>query len=105
VTELLNNACKYTPPGEVITVSAESMGKRLRLVIRNSGVEISEEELPRIFDKFYRISVSDRWNQGGTGLGLTLVKKQIAYLGGSIHAESSANEVRFVIELPFTQNQ
>jgi PAS domain S-box-containing protein len=105
VTELLTNACKYTPPGEVITVSAESVGEQLRLVIRNSGVEISEEELPRIFDKFYRISVSDRWNQGGTGLGLTLVKKQIAYLGGSIHAESSANEVRFVIELPFTQNQ
>ena len=101
VTELLTNACKYTPPGEVITVSAESLGERLKLVIRNSGVEIPEEELPRIFDKFYRVPISDRWNQGGTGLGLTLVKKQITYLGGSIYAESSANEVRFVIELPF----
>lgn len=105
VTELLTNACKYTPPGEVITVSAEAVGEQLRLVIRNSGVEIPEEELPRIFDKFYRMSVSDRWNQGGTGLGLTLVKKQITYLGGSIHAESSANEVRFVIELPIVRNQ
>ncbi|MUG98174.1 response regulator [Scytonema sp. UIC 10036] len=100
--ELLTNACKYTPPGEVITVSAESVGERLRLVIRNSGVEIPEEELPRIFDKFYRIPGSDRWTQGGTGLGLALVKKQITYLGGSIHVESSANEVRFAIELPFT---
>ncbi|UBF30622.1 response regulator (plasmid) [Kovacikia minuta CCNUW1] len=105
VTELLTNACKYTPPGGVITVSAESVGEQLRLVIRNSGVEISAEELPRVFDKFYRIPVSDRWSQGGTGLGLTLVKQQITYLGGSIHAESSVNEVRFVIELPFARNQ
>lgn len=104
VTELLTNACKYTPPGEVITVRAESVRERLRLVICNSGVEIPKEELPRIFDKFYRIPASDIWNQGGTGLGLTLVKKQITYLGGSIHAESSANEVQFVIELPFARN-
>lgn len=105
VTELLTNACKYTPTGEVITVSAESVGERLRLVVRNSGVEIPEAELPRIFDKFYRIPASDRGNQGGTGLGLTLVKKQITYLGGSIYAESSTNEVRFVFELPCACNQ
>ncbi|MBW4518752.1 MAG: response regulator [Scytolyngbya sp. HA4215-MV1] len=105
MTELLTNACKYTPPGEVITVSAESVRERLRLVVRNSGIEIPAAELSRIFDKFYRIPVSDRWNQGGTGLGLTLVKKQVIYLGGSIHAESSANGVQFVIELPFARGQ
>lgn len=98
--ELLTNACKYTPTGEVITVSAQSTEERLRLIVSNSGIEISQEELPRIFDKFYRILGSDRRKQGGTGLGLALVKKQITYLGGSIWAESDTNEVRFVIELP-----
>jgi PAS domain S-box-containing protein len=98
--ELLTNACKYTPPGEVITVSAQSTEDQLQLWISNSGITISPEELPRVFDKFYRIPGSDRWNQGGTGLGLALVKKQIEYLGGSIRAESTANEIRFVLELP-----
>ncbi len=103
-SELLANACKYTPPGEVISVSAQAVGHQLQLIVSNSGVQILNEELPRIFDKFHRISGSDRWNQGGTGLGLALVKRQITYLGGSIWAESDANEVRFVIELPFVAN-
>lgn len=100
--ELLANACKYTPPGHLITVSTQQVDHQLRLIISNSGVEISAEELPHVFDKFYRIPGSDRWNQGGSGLGLALVKKQIMYLGGSIHVQSEADEVRFVIELPFT---
>ena len=103
-SELLANACKYTPPGEVITVSAQLIEHRLQLVVSNSGVSILDEELPRVFDRFHRIAGSDRWNQGGTGLGLALVKRQITYLGGSIWAESDANEVRFVIELPFVAN-
>ncbi len=103
-SELLANACKYTPPGEVITVNAQPVGHHLQLIVSNSGVQILDEELSRVFDKFHRIVGGDRWNQGGTGLGLALVKKQIAYLGGSIWAESDANEVRFIIELPFGAN-
>jgi PAS domain S-box-containing protein len=103
--ELLTNACKYTPPGEVITISAEAVNDRLQLVVSNSGVEIPDQELSRIFEKFYRIAKSDRWRQGGTGLGLALVKGQIEYLGGSIRAESESNQVRFVIELPFGSRQ
>jgi hypothetical protein len=102
--ELLTNACKYTPPGEAIEISAQQVGERLQLRVSNSGIEIPAEELPRIFDKFYRVSGSDRWNQGGTGLGLALIKKQVMYLGGSIRAESSANKVNFVVELPLDAN-
>lgn len=67
--------------------------------------DCTHEELLQVFDKFHRIAGSDRWNQGGTGLGLALIRKQITYLGGSIWAESDANEVRFIIELPFTAHQ
>jgi PAS domain S-box-containing protein len=103
--ELLTNACKYTPPGEVIKVSVQFTAKQLQLCVSNSGVVIPSEELPHIFNKFYRIAGSDRWNQGGTGLGLALAKKQIEYLGGSIGAESTANEIRFVLQLPLNSHE
>jgi signal transduction histidine kinase len=109
LTELLTNACKYTPPNGTITVSAElerraeredSTIQLIQMRVCNTGVEIAADELPRIFDRFYRIATTDRWQQGGTGLGLGLVKKSVAYLGGYIWAESSAGETRFIIELP-----
>ncbi|MEB3359726.1 MAG: ATP-binding protein [Synechococcales bacterium] len=124
-TELLTNACKYTPPEERIIVSVEVVDSRvisseimeaigeasllagetpqpgsLRLMVTNTGVELPKEELTRIFDKFYRIPSSDRWKQGGTGLGLALIKKLTAYLGGSIWAESHTQQVSFIVELP-----
>lgn len=100
VKELLTNACKYTPPGEAITVSAHPLPEKLQLRVSNSGVEIAEAELARIFDKFYRIPTNDRWNQGGTGLGLALIQKLVVYLGGRIWAESSSKQVHFIVELP-----
>lgn len=100
--ELLTNACKYAPPEAVITVSVRQIEERLQVVVSNSGVELPAEELSRIFDKFYRIPVIDRWQQGGTGLGLALIQKSVTYLGGSIWAESSAGETRFIVELPIS---
>lgn len=100
-TELLMNACKYTPPGGEITIAARLQPEnRIQLVTSNTGIEISADELTRIFDKFYRIPTSDRYQQGGTGLGLALVKKLVTYLNGSIWAESSAGETHFIVELP-----
>jgi PAS domain S-box-containing protein len=102
-TELLMNACKYTPPGGEIIVSAHAQSENyIQLVVCNTGVEIPADELSRVFDKFYRIPTSDRYRQGGTGLGLALVKKQVACLGGSIRVESSAGQTRFIVELPVT---
>jgi signal transduction histidine kinase len=98
--ELLTNACKYTPPGETITIRIQPADENLQLIVSNSGVQIPSEELPRIFDKFYRIPRSDRWKQGGTGLGLALIQKQIEYLKGSIRAESDDAGVHIVVSLP-----
>lgn len=118
VAELLNNACKYTPPEEQITVSINRIDNQLTMPdsqepvsasrfwasiairVSNSGVEIPAAELSRVFEKFYRVPGGDRWKQGGTGLGLALAQKLAEHLGGSIRAESTTNLTSFTLELP-----
>ena len=100
LTELLNNACKYTPEGENIVVNVELTDGKFKLVVTNSGIEMITSELERIFDKFYRIPQSDRWKYGGTGLGLALVQKQVEYLGGNITATHENNQLSLIVELP-----
>jgi PAS domain S-box-containing protein len=97
LTELLHNACKYTPAGGTITVSAQALAAGLELRISNTGVEIPATEYERIFDKFYRIPNSDPWKHGGTGLGLALVKKLTGSLGGQIGVESGGDQTTFVL--------
>ncbi|NJR40414.1 MAG: hypothetical protein HC781_18275 [Leptolyngbyaceae cyanobacterium CSU_1_4] len=75
LVELINNACKYTPPQGEIRVEIERVNDGMQFVVSNSGVEIPAAELNKVFDKFYRVGSSDRWQQGGTGLGLALAKK------------------------------
>jgi signal transduction histidine kinase/pSer/pThr/pTyr-binding forkhead associated (FHA) protein len=99
LTELMENACKYTPPYERILLAASSNEGCVQLSVCNSGVEIADSELTRIFDKFYRIPNTDRWNQGGTGLGLTLVRRLVDHLGGQLWVESQGGETRFTVEL------
>ncbi|WP_088894906.1 hybrid sensor histidine kinase/response regulator [Leptolyngbya ohadii] len=107
VTELLSNACKYTPAGETISISANiaqetavtSPVRCLELAIANTGVEITPDELPRIFDKFYRIPNNDPWKYGGTGLGLALVKKLVEQMNGKITVESKNNRISFIVQL------
>ncbi len=101
VAELLNNACKYTPAGGQIRVEASRREGRLQLVVENTGVEIPETELPKIFDKFYRVPSNDPWKQGGTGLGLALVRKLSQNLGGDIVVQSRNSKTWFTITLPF----
>ncbi|MGD1874937.1 MAG: ATP-binding protein [Mastigocoleus sp.] len=100
VIELLTNAFKFSPPGERITLRAISKHKTVEIQTINTGVEIPPAELPKIFDKFYRIPSNDPWKQGGTGLGLALVKKLTHYLGGTVAVESKSNTTCFTIGIP-----
>ncbi len=118
MTELLNNACKYTPPNETIALSVQLIeliatneatqklghtvplgATQLQLCVCNSGVEIPDVERDRIFTKFYRIPGTDLWKQGGTGLGLALVQKLTEHIGGTIQVESAANRTCFTVNL------
>lgn len=122
VSELLNNACKYTSPDGEIALNAQLIyiTKSLinedakfaalhnfqvpyfQITISNSGVIIPKKEQSRIFEPFYRIPESDRWQQSGTGLGLTLVKKLVEYLQGTIEVTSSQGWTTFTVQLPLS---
>ncbi len=100
LVELLTNACKFSPTNEEIIVKAGIVFDNIQFQVINTGVEIPTDELPRIFDKFYRIPSNDPWKQGGTGLGLALVQKLTKHLGGAIDVESGSNITCFSVELP-----
>ncbi|MEB3211032.1 MAG: PAS domain S-box protein [Leptolyngbyaceae bacterium] len=130
LSELLNNACKYTPANEQIQLTVGTIQKAIapsnatldnfaddsdaadsdrdesvytdfiEFQILNTGVEIPEDEQSLIFEPFYRAVKGDRWSKRGTGLGLTLVKKFIDRLNGSITVESGNNQTCFTIQFP-----
>lgn len=102
LAELLNNGCKYTPnEGEIVFKvernGGESYGK-MKFIVSNEA-EIPALELPKIFDKFYRVPNADPWKQGGTGLGLALVKKLVEQLGSTLAVTSGDGWTTFTFEL------
>jgi PAS domain S-box-containing protein len=102
LTELLHNACKYTPSGETIRIFAIEQTQGLQLSISNSGVEIPASELPHVFEKFYRVPSHDPWKYGGTGLGLALVQRRVQFLQGSIAVTSEHGWTTFTLLLPWS---
>ncbi len=101
VTELLNNACKYTQVDGKILIAIDSNpnSQWLTIAIKNQA-EIAERDLPYIFDRFYRIPGSDIGKQGGTGLGLSIVQTLVKQLNGQIHAASINGWTEFAVKLP-----
>ncbi len=86
VTNLVHNAIKFTPSGGSITVSAVTEGDEVVIAVRDTGVGIPAEDLPRIFERFYK---ADRARSGGgTGLGLAIARHVVQAHGGRIWAES-----------------
>jgi len=104
VSELLTNACKYTPHGEQIHVSLRVHPDIVDLCFTNTGVEIPVEERARVFEKFYRIPHSDRWKHGGTGLGLALAQKLAHRLNGDLTVEGANDETSFILTLPLSSD-
>ncbi|MFS8867365.1 PAS domain S-box protein [Synechococcus sp. H65.1] len=97
--ELLHNAVKYTPAQGSIRLQIETENRQSRIQVSNSQ-EIPAEELMRIFERFYRIPSKDPWKEGGTGLGLALVKQMVDQLRGSIEVSSAAGWTTFTLHLP-----
>ncbi|MGH8496395.1 MAG: PAS domain-containing sensor histidine kinase [Gammaproteobacteria bacterium] len=99
---LLNNAAKYTPPGGRIGLSVEPRGREIEVRVKDSGVGISAEQLPYVFDMFYQVDHSLERAQGGLGIGLTLANRVVRMHGGSIrvHSDGIGRGSEFVVRLP-----
>jgi len=90
LTNLVSNAVQYTPAGGAVTVSAVVTGGEMRVSVADTGVGIPPEDLPHIFDRFYRVDKSrSRQSGGGSGIGLTIAKALVEAHGGKIWAESA----------------
>ncbi len=102
---LVENAIKYTPTGEVV-VDIKSDDDKVTISIQDSGLGIPPEDLPHLFQKFYRVSNLDRQEIGGTGLGLYLVRKLAEDIQGRVWVESVYKEgSTFFLELPRVNTQ
>jgi signal transduction histidine kinase len=88
VLNLLDNALKYTPQGQRIDISLERSREYARLKIRDTGIGIPDESLPFIFDRFYRVDKSRSQKTGGSGLGLSIVKKIADIHGAEVKIDS-----------------
>jgi len=99
---LVNNACKYTDRGGLITVVVERSGDEAVISVADTGAGIPADHLEGIFDMFAQVEASRERSQGGLGIGLTLVRRLVAMHGGSVHAYSGGPDQgsRFVVRLP-----
>ena len=98
---LISNAIKYTPPGGKITVSLTQEGDYLKVSVSDTGVGIPKEDLPRIFDKFYRVRTKETRQVIGTGLGLAIVKGIVEAHLGKIEVKSELGKGSvFTVYLP-----
>jgi len=101
LVNMLGNAAKYTPDGGRVTFRVDVNSKQVEFAVTDSGIGISEEDLPRVFERFYRCN-DDRVREiTGSGLGLALTQEVARLHGGDISVESKLNEgSTFRIKIP-----
>lgn len=89
---LVENGIKYTQPGGLVQVGAEAFSGMLVLTVRDNGEGIPPEDLPYVFDQFYRVDKARSRRTGGTGLGLSIARQAVKLMGGKISVESVPGE-------------
>jgi two-component system, OmpR family, sensor histidine kinase SenX3 len=101
VRNLIDNAIRYTPTGGSVEVSVRPDGETVTLDVRDTGVGIPARDLPRIFERFYRVDRARSRETGGTGLGLSIVRHVVENHGGSVSVESELGVgTTFTVRLP-----
>jgi two-component system, OmpR family, phosphate regulon sensor histidine kinase PhoR len=88
LSNLLDNAIKYTPESGSIDVSAREAGDMVEIAVKDTGIGIPAEDLPRLFERFYRVDKARSRELGGTGLGLAIVKHLVRSQGGAVQVDS-----------------
>jgi len=102
---LLDNAVKYSPPGTPITLAVHAEGDRIRVEVADLGMGVPQEDVPHLFEPFFRSDRSRSRQTGGAGLGLTLCKRIIEAHGGTISARlNREGGMTFSFDLPFSRN-
>ncbi|MBC7944177.1 MAG: HAMP domain-containing protein [Burkholderiales bacterium] len=97
---LLDNAWKFTPHGGRVRVAIDPVPGSIKVVFANTGEPLSGEDLPLIFERFYRVEKSRSRNGGGAGIGLAIVKELVEAHGGKVGAENSGGYIRIWFTLP-----
>lgn len=101
VANLIENALRYTPDGGTVNLSLAQRGEMLEFVVQDTGIGIPAEDLPRIFDRFFRAKNASSQSQKGTGLGLAIVKKTVEMHKGKIEISSELGKgTRVTILIP-----
>jgi signal transduction histidine kinase len=101
---LIENAVKYTPENGSVTLDLRASGNDVIVGVTDTGIGIAPEDLPRVFDRFWRADKVRSREMGGTGLGLSIAKSIVEKSGGTIHVESVVGQgSRFEVRLPRSQ--
>jgi signal transduction histidine kinase len=98
---LVGNAIKYTPSGGAVTVSVQPVGQQARVEVADTGIGVSEDALPHLFEEFYRAPNAKALAEAGTGLGLAIVKDLVDRFGGHIQVKSAVGKgTTFTVTFP-----
>ncbi len=98
---LIDNAIKYTPEGGRVAVVCHAEERAVEIAVRDTGIGIPRDDLPRVFERFYRVDKARSRELGGTGLGLSIVKHLVQSLGGQVTVESRPGAgSTFTVRLP-----
>ncbi|MEN3003434.1 two-component system histidine kinase PnpS [Dehalobacterium formicoaceticum] len=92
LVNLLDNAIKYSPQGSRVQVTIQEEEKTVKILVKDTGMGIPAKDLPRIFERFYRVDKARSRQMGGFGLGLSIVKHMVENMGGTIGVESEENK-------------
>jgi signal transduction histidine kinase len=103
MTNLVSNALKFTPKGGAIVIGVRDLDSGVEVRVSDTGIGIPDEDLPRVFERFFQVSPTDRRREGGVGIGLALAKELIELHGGTIGVASGGEGegTTFTIFLPF----
>jgi signal transduction histidine kinase len=101
LTNILDNALRYTPSGGTILLSGREVNDHVELAVQDSGPGLKPEDIERIFDRFYRTDISRQREDGGSGLGLAIARSIVQAHGGQLSAESEQGKgLKIKITLP-----
>ncbi len=99
LTNYISNACNHLEGQRVIEIKAQQQGEKVRISVFNTGKQIPEEDLDRVWEKFYKVDKSHTREYGGSGIGLSIVKAIMESVNGSYGVKNYTNGVEFWIEL------